>query len=287
MRFETVADELYALPRDEFTAVRTERAKEAKPRQPDLAKRITELRKPTVAAWLVNQVARRHPDEVAQLADLGERLRAAHQKLAGDELRTLSRQRNELIRRLGGRAGGVAGEAGVAYSDVTMRQVEDTFEAAVSNPDCAAEVRAGQLSAALTPSSSEDWLAAALAASPKRTAPPKPPPEKPPAKKKPQRDPEAERRQAALADARAQADTAASARDEARRKLDEVTARADKAAETVAELRERLENATREERAIRKELTAARKASTAADKAADEARQRVGEMQSFGRRSRR
>ncbi|MEU0470383.1 hypothetical protein ABZ215_40850 [Amycolatopsis sp. NPDC006131] len=279
--FDAVADELYALPRDEFTPARTERAKEAKGRDPELAKRITQLRKPTVAAWLVNQVSRRHPDEIGQLADLGARLRTAHQKLAGDELRTLSRQRNELIRRLSGRAGGVAGEAGVPYSDVAMRQVEDTFEAAVSDPDAAAEVAAGRLSAALEPSSSEDWLAAALAASPKRKAAPKPAPK--PAKQ----DPEAERRQAALEEARTKADEAEAARDEAQQALDEVTARAEKAAARVAELRSQLDDATREERAVRKELTAARKAATVADKTADEARRQVAEMESFGKRSKR
>src|SRR5206468_2334360 len=95
--FDAVADELYTLPRDEFTAARTERAKEAKAREPDLAKQIGQLRKPTVAAWLVNQVSRRHPREIEELADIGEKLRSAHQKLAGDQLRTLSRQRNDLI----------------------------------------------------------------------------------------------------------------------------------------------------------------------------------------------
>ncbi|WP_431907450.1 hypothetical protein [Amycolatopsis thermoflava] len=279
--FDAVADELYALPRDEFTPARTERAKEAKGRDPELAKRISQLRKPTVAAWLVNQVSRRHPDEVGQLADLGARLRTAHQKLAGDELRTLSRQRNELIRRLSGRAGGVAGEAGVPYSDVAMRQVEDTFEAAVSDPDAAAEVAAGRLSAALEPSSSEDWLAAALAASPKRKAAPAPAP------KPPKRDAEAERRQAALEEARAKADEAEAARDEAQQALDEVSARADKAAARVAELRSQLDDASREERAVRKELTAARKAATAANKTADEARRQVAEMESFGKRRKR
>ncbi|MFD4198181.1 hypothetical protein [Amycolatopsis thermoflava] len=279
--FDAVADELYALPRDEFTPARTERAKEAKGRDPELAKRISQLRKPTVAAWLVNQVSRRHPDEIGQLGDLGARLRTAHQKLAGDELRTLSRQRNELIRRLSGRAGGVAGEAGVPYSDVAMRQVEDTFEAAVSNPDAAAEVAAGRLSAALEPSSSEDWLAAALAASPKRKAAPAPAP------KPPKRDPEAERRQAALEEARAKADEAEAARDEAQQTLDEVSARADKAAARVAERRSQLDDASREERAVRKELTAARKTATAAEKTADEARRQIAEMESFGKRRKR
>ncbi|NIH85152.1 hypothetical protein [Amycolatopsis granulosa] len=286
MKFETVADELYALPRDEFTAARTERAKAARARQPDLAKRITGLRKPTVAAWLVNQVVRQHPREIEQLDDLGSRLRAAHRKLAGDELRTLSRQRNELIRRLSGLASAIADTVGVAYHDTAERQVEDTFEAAVSNPDSAAEVRAGRLSTALTPSTSEDWLAAALAASPARKAAPQPP-ARARAKQQRSRDPEAERREAALAEARANAAAAAAARDEAQQNLDETTARAAEAAETVAGLRTRLDEAVRAERAVRKEVTAARRAVTAAEKAAGEAERRVTEMTSFGRRSRR
>ncbi|MDQ0377064.1 hypothetical protein [Amycolatopsis thermophila] len=290
-RFDEVADELYALPRDEFTAARTERAKAAKARRPDLAKQIGGLRKPTVAAWLVNQVSRRHADDVGQLADLGEQLRSAHQKLAGNDLRTLSRQRNELIRKLSGFASTIAAEAGVAYSDAAERQVEATFEAAVSTPDAAAEVLAGRLSTALTPSSSEDWLAAALAASPrtKTSGPPpkKPAPKKPPEKPaatKPRKDPDAERRRAALDEAREKLASARNDRDEARQAMQELSDRAEKAAAVVTDLRERLDEAVKEERALRKEAFGARKALTAAEKAADEAGRRLEEMESFGRR---
>ncbi|GAB3565124.1 hypothetical protein GCM10027445_10120 [Amycolatopsis endophytica] len=280
-RFDAIADELYALPRDEFTSARTERAKQVKARRPDLAKRIARLRKPTVSAWLVNQVGRRHASEVEQLADLGGQLRSAHQKLAGDELRSLSRERNELIRRLSGFAGTIAAEAGVTYSDSAERQVEATFEAAVSDPDAAAEVRAGRLSGALTPSSSEDWLASALAASPRKRAPA---PKKEPAPKKAREDPDAKRRQAALEEAREKADAAASARDEAHNTVEELTTRADEAGQTVADLRARLDEAVRDERAARKELFAARKAVTSAEKTANEARRRLSEMESFGRK---
>ena len=291
-RFDAVADELYALPRDEFTSARTERAKEAKSRAPDLAERVGGLRKPTVAAWLVNQVSRQHAEEVGHLADLGSRLRSAHRELAGDELRALSRERNELVRQLSRRAAAIARQAGESYRDTTMRQVEATFEAAVSTADAAEVVRAGRLAAALEPSSSQDWLASAPAGSPKKKTPSKKAASKkaskkakPPARRAaPEKDPEVARRRAAIDEAEAKASATARELDEARRRADEASARADAAAATVTELRERLDQAVKEEKALRAERTAARRAATGAEKRATEARRRLNEMTSFGKR---
>jgi chromosome segregation ATPase len=304
MDFEAVADELFAAKREDFTALRDERAKQARPDRA-LADRIADLRKPTVAAWLVNQVSRNCPEEVDRLAELGESLRHAHQQLAGPELRTLSRQRHELIEMLSKRAHWLARKAGYAFSDATGRQVEDTFEAAVSDEQALDAVRGARLSAALTPGSPEQWLTAAVMpakapARPKRApaqkAPPPAPGKQAPAKKpaerpsRPSREKERvaaarekaareqERRKAARDKARQEAEAAAKARDEAEQALSEAEQRAEEVAATVADLRARLDEATEAERDLRTEVAAARKALKTAERAAAAAQKRAGEL---------
>ena len=58
-------DRLYALPREEFTPQRDELAKRLREEgDRDGAAAVKALRKPTIAAWAVNQVQRDRPDEV-------------------------------------------------------------------------------------------------------------------------------------------------------------------------------------------------------------------------------
>ena len=96
---EEIADELYGLPPEEFTAARTRYEKAAKAAgERDEAARIHSLAKPTVTAWLANQLAREHRDELEPLLELGAGLRDATRNLAGDQLRALSRQQHELVR---------------------------------------------------------------------------------------------------------------------------------------------------------------------------------------------
>ena len=61
-------DGLYALPLGEFVAARNALAKELE--QPEVRK----LKKPTGTAWVLNQLARRHPEEVAAFLDAGRRV---------------------------------------------------------------------------------------------------------------------------------------------------------------------------------------------------------------------
>jgi len=58
---------------------------------------VTQLPKPTTAAWLLNQLVRDQPDQVSELMVLGDALRQAQEKLAGPQLRQLSQQRHEVI----------------------------------------------------------------------------------------------------------------------------------------------------------------------------------------------
>src|SRR4051794_30734046 len=93
-----VADELYGLPPDEFTGARNDRAKQAKADgDKELSQAITKLRKPSVAAWLLNQMVRHHGGELDQFLAVGAALREAQAELDPDELKQLSRQRHQVV----------------------------------------------------------------------------------------------------------------------------------------------------------------------------------------------
>jgi hypothetical protein len=143
-----IADRLYALPPEEFVAARNaevETAREAEDRAGAAA--IAKLRKPTVAAWLVNLLALRRPELVAELVDLAAQLRSAQRELRGDELRELSSRRRAAIAALVGqaRALAVAAQPGLAGVKLPVADVEATLTAALSEEEVAAQVRSGRL----------------------------------------------------------------------------------------------------------------------------------------------
>ena len=101
MELEDVADELYAVPPEEFIALRTARADEAKAEgDRPLAKAIGSLPKPSTAAWVCNLLVRAHREEIEGLVELGDLLRDAQHNLAGDQLRALNTQRGQLLNAL-------------------------------------------------------------------------------------------------------------------------------------------------------------------------------------------
>lgn len=74
MTFDEAVDELYGAPLEEFVA---ERKRLAKKLDGDEAKELAKLRKPSTAAWTLNQLARRDRRDVDLLLDAGHRLRQA------------------------------------------------------------------------------------------------------------------------------------------------------------------------------------------------------------------
>ena len=74
-------DDLYALPLERFTPELDALAKGlAADGDRDGAARVKALRKPVVAAWAVNALAREDPQGVKALIELGEELRSAHRR---------------------------------------------------------------------------------------------------------------------------------------------------------------------------------------------------------------
>lgn len=145
-----VADELYSLSPAEFTAARDEQARRVRAAgQRDLSGEIKKLARPTASAWLVNQLARQAPDELARLFDVGLALQEAQRTLAGDRLRELSSKRRQVVADLLPLAAGLAADAGQPASAGVLGEVRATLEAALADPQAGDAVRSGHLTKAL------------------------------------------------------------------------------------------------------------------------------------------
>jgi hypothetical protein len=148
---DAAADELYGLPVSEFTAARDRHAADARQAgDRELAARIKKLRRPTVSAWLTNQLVRQKGDEVAALLRLGSALRDAQAHLATDDLRRLSQQAQQVVTALGRDARQVAQDAGQRIADGAVHELEETLHAALADPAASDEVQAGHLTSALS-----------------------------------------------------------------------------------------------------------------------------------------
>ncbi|WP_107774609.1 hypothetical protein [Nocardioides sediminis] len=143
-----LADGLYALPLGDFTPARDALVKEHKADK-ELASRIKTLRKPSLAAWVVNLLVRRDAAQVDQVLQVGTALREAQANLDGEELRALTRQRRQLTAAVTTQARGLAREEGVKVTPAVADQVEATLTAAMVDEGAARAVRSGLLVAAL------------------------------------------------------------------------------------------------------------------------------------------
>jgi hypothetical protein len=126
-------DELYGLPLDEWTRARNDLATRLKKaHQTEQAEQVRSLRKPSVVAWAVNQLARREPKRVEALLRAGERLRAAQEqalrgKAAASDVNAAARAERDAVRDLVAAARDVLEEAGHAASPATLDRVSQTL----------------------------------------------------------------------------------------------------------------------------------------------------------------
>ncbi|GAA2766723.1 hypothetical protein GCM10010103_57640 [Streptomyces paradoxus] len=270
MDYDSVADELYALRPEEFTAARASAVASARTAgDRELAERIGALRKPSLAAWVSNLLVRSSPGEVEPLLRLGEGLRQAHQDLDGAQLRELSRSRHALIRALSLQARQLAKEAGHPIGEGVQREVENTLHAVLADPEAARAWAGGRLAKPL--SAAVGFPAVAEGARPQRPAPaPVPAPSRPDKKTSEQRRRRLER---------ARKDAEAAER-ELRQLRDEAAAAGQAAGEAkqqVDALQRRVEELTGELERIRGEHQQARFAERAAREQARTADRRVRE----------
>jgi len=143
--------ELYGLHPDEFLPARKGLAAKAKAgKETGLAKAIESIRKPTAAAWAINQLVRARPDDMERLVELAAGLHEAQEKMDGAAMKTLGRERTSLIDQLVHATAEVAKEGGGSLSMPVANQVRETFVAALATTAAAEAVGSGQLTRALS-----------------------------------------------------------------------------------------------------------------------------------------
>lgn len=240
-----IADDLYALALPDFTPARDARAKELK--GTTLAADVKALKKPSLAAWVVNLLVRQDSEQVTQVLQVGASLREAAANLDGDELRALTRQRRQLTAAVTTNARALAASSGVKVTPAVADQVEATLTAAMLDEDCASAVRSGLLVTALSANgvdSSDLSSAVALPDALGFEAAPAPPPPRPTLTIVPDPPPDSEEEKRAAAEAAAK-EAAAERR---RREADVRAARkaVDKAARTVSRIEAKVLQASSE-----------------------------------------
>ena len=143
---DTIARRLYEEPPEGFVAARAAAVEEArKAGDRETAKRLAALKKPTVAAWVVNLLALKRPDLIGELVDLAAALRAAQRDLHGDQMRELTLQRRQFVSALVAAARKLAVGAGAPAAKLPLGEVEATLTAALAEPEVAEQVRSGRL----------------------------------------------------------------------------------------------------------------------------------------------
>jgi hypothetical protein len=238
-----IADELYALPLVDFTPARDARAKELK--GSDLAGPVKKLKKPSLAAWVVNLLVRRDADQVGQVLGLGEALRKAAEGMAGDDLRALTRQRRQLTAAVTTGARHLAAEEGVRVTQAVADQVEATLTAAMLDARCAEAVRSGLLVTALSSTGVDEVDLTAAVATPEALGFAATPVEPAPPELHVVPDPDADEKALAaarerVAETEAAVTSASKARDDAGSEVDQLEARSMQLQAEVEELKRRL-----------------------------------------------
>jgi hypothetical protein len=150
MDFEEAADALYAASAADFIATRNELAKQLKADGDQLGStRLKAMRKPTVAAWVANLVARELPDELDDLLALGDEFREATADLDGERLRELTPKRHKLLDTLAKDATKLSEQQGQKVSADVTQKLRETLDAGLVDPAAGDAVREGRLSSAL------------------------------------------------------------------------------------------------------------------------------------------
>ena len=149
MDLDQAIDELFGLPPDRFTSARDALAKQVRDGgDASGAKAVKGLRKPTLIAWALNQLVRRHREDVERLIASGEQLRTAQRKVLsgveGSEFRAAMEGRRKLVLALTRRGLEILGEAGRG-SQSAREDISRSLEAASTDPDAAAALLEARL----------------------------------------------------------------------------------------------------------------------------------------------
>ncbi len=131
MTLDEATDHLYSVELDAFVPERTRLARELRDAgDRTAAERVAKLKKPTVAAWALNQLARRRRRDVDLLLDAGHRLRQAQEGVVGgadrEAFEKAQKTQRDALRRLTQQASQLLGGA----SSQALAQISGTLRAA-------------------------------------------------------------------------------------------------------------------------------------------------------------
>jgi hypothetical protein len=143
-------DRLYALPLDEFTAARDELSRRLRNEgDGDAAAEVKRLRKPSVAAWALNQTRRKNPGQSERLLEAGRRLREGQERLlAGtgrEPLQRAAADERRLVGELARHAERELAAAGRPVGAAVRERLRATLHAAASDPEARELLAAGRL----------------------------------------------------------------------------------------------------------------------------------------------
>jgi hypothetical protein len=272
---ESVAEELYGLPVEEFTSARDAQSAAARrDGDRDLAAAIRKLGRPTTAAWLANLLVRERTQQIEELLELGAAMREAQAELAADQMRALATQRRQIVSALGREAASLANDRGNRVSRAIREEMEGTLEAAMADPAAGEALRSGRLTASLryTGLGAVDIAgavaaprpAAASASTRKSAGAVASAPASDGAEAERRRLERMEAAEHKLADARTEAADAKRARDEKERVVREVQERVDGLRRQLDELEQQMERLRGEEKFASKNLHEAERAKRSA-----------------------
>jgi hypothetical protein len=144
-------DDLYGLPLDRFVDARGALAKALRgDGRREEAKQVAVLRKPSVAAWAVNQLVRTQRAAVGELLAAGDALRDAHAELMAGRrdpagLRTASERERAAVDVLLDAARGLLTSEGRASSETVLERVAATLHSGALDDDARDQLRSGRL----------------------------------------------------------------------------------------------------------------------------------------------
>jgi hypothetical protein len=144
-------DDLFGLPLDRFVPERTALARALRSQgRRDEAAEVARARKPSVAAWAVNQLVRTQGQDIAQLFEAGDAAREAqdevlsgHGKAGG--LRAAAERERAAVDQLVSSARGLLTTEGHGLSSNVIERVAETLHAAALEDEARAAVRDGRL----------------------------------------------------------------------------------------------------------------------------------------------
>lgn len=145
------AHALYGLPLERFIPERNALAKELRAGgRRDEAEAVAALRKPSRAAWAVNQLVRTQSNDVAALFEAGDAARRAQSALLaghgdGAALRDALGQERAGVEQLTAAAQGLLSTVGNELSSSMLERVADTLHAAALEPEAREQVKHGCL----------------------------------------------------------------------------------------------------------------------------------------------